>query len=113
MADNPISFITILKNNITKVLKNLIKIKKETLTDIYERLNEEIKLRGGYQSITKFEVNTDELNNDTNKKATVNYFNDAMQTRPYIVNNNQNNLYENSELDVNRENDYYKENKEE
>lgn len=79
------SFVTIQKNNLTKEAKTLEKINKETLADAYDRLNEEIALRGGYQSIALFTADKNALNNSEEKKVRVGHFNDAMQTRPYII----------------------------
>ncbi len=111
MAD---SFITISKNNLTKDSKTLEKIDKEKMSELYDRLNDEIRLRGGYQSITKFNAKEkNNMNSDTDEKVNVIYFNDAMQTRPYINSQNENNLYENAELNINRQDNYYKQNKEE
>lgn len=87
------SFVTIQKNNLTKKAKTLKRIDKETLADIYDRLNEEIALRGGYQSVALFTANKNALNNSEEEKVKVEHFNDAMQTRPYISTNS--NLYEN------------------
>ena len=79
------SFVTVQKNNLTKKAKTVKKIDKETLADIYDRLNEEIALRGGYQSIASFTANKNALNNSEEEKVRVEHFNDAMKARPYIV----------------------------
>ena len=86
------SFVEIQKNNLSKKSKEIEKISKDTMDDIYDRLNNEIKMRGGYQSIKPFQANKTALN-ESGEKATVDRFNDAMLTRPYI--NTNSNLYEN------------------
>lgn len=87
------SFVTINENNLSKKAKTTKKIDKETLVDIYDRLNNEIALRGGYQSIAVFTADKNALNGSQEKKVRVEHFNDAMQTRPYI--NTNSDLYEN------------------
>lgn len=86
------SFVEIQKNNLPKKSKEIERINKETMCDIYDRLNEEIALRGGYQSIKLFVADKNALNN-SGEKVTVDRFNDAMLTRPYISTNSD--LYEN------------------
>lgn len=86
------SFVEIQKNNLPKKSKEIERINKETMRDIYDRLNEEIALRGGYQSIKLFVADKNALNN-SGEKVTVDRFNDAMLTRPYISTNSD--LYEN------------------
>ncbi len=89
------SFITIQENERPKKSKTLEKINKQTLADIYQRLNQELALRGGFQSVVQFQVNPNTLNNDTDKKVEVEYFNNAMITRPYIQKNENENIYKN------------------
>lgn len=79
------SFVTIQKNNLTKKSNPPEKINKEDLGEIYDRLNEEIALRGGYQSVALFTADKNALNNSEEEKVRVVHFNDAMQTRPYII----------------------------
>ena len=55
---------------------------------LYERLQEEILQRGGYQSIKLFTPKENGNLGNISKnsiKADVKYFNDVMQTRPYIA----------------------------
>lgn len=60
---------------------------------LYAELEYEIAQRGGYQSIAKFNPKENELSSKDDEKARVDYFNEAMITRPYI--NTNSDLYEN------------------
>ncbi len=55
------------------------------IAGLYDKLEEEILQRGGYQSIVQFSPDEENHLNTNQKKARVEYFNEAMITRPYIA----------------------------
>ena len=76
------------------VNKGIEKINKTTMQNLYAELHKEILQRGGYQSVIGFDPGilgdenkaAQQLDADADKKVEVEYFNDAMSTRPYIYN---------------------------
>jgi hypothetical protein len=65
--------------------KKIEKIIKPDMQELYQRLQDEILQRGGYQSIVHFSPNENNHLDTDEEKARVEYFNEAMMTRPYIA----------------------------
>ena len=81
----------------TKPNKEVEKIMKPDMQDLYQRLQNEILQRGGYQSIVQFSPNEEEHLDTNQDKARVEYFNEAMITRPYIASGGQGNTYKSNQ----------------
>ena len=91
--------------------KTVEKIDKNTISNLYTELDNEIRQRGGYQSIAPFrpeeysDANTWYNNSDNPDsedeglvKVRVRHFNKAMKTRPYIKNGGTDEFFELDQL---------------
>ena len=111
MAEHYNSFHKDSDNSYTKPGKTVEKMSKQLMQDLYDRLDQEILQRAGYENIAQFAPseqadaatwrthsdNPEFADEDDFVKVRVRHFNKAMKTRPYISAGGQGGTYKANE----------------
>ena len=100
MANQYITFPQEGDSEYTKPNKSVEPINKDSLKELYAKLDEEIAQRGGYQSIQHLSPENQGasgIDTESDKKVRVRHFVRAMETRPYIASGGQGDYQANKE----------------